>query len=146
MRLVPLLLVLATGCYAQVAVNGIGPDGDIVDPKAAAAAAVDADPDGDGLDSETEEGLGLDPQNADTDGDEFNDGDEIAANADPLDAEHHPYEGGWPIGACRTEITGTGTEEGDVAYDFGLLDQFGDTVRLYDFCDRTILLIFAGFW
>ena len=57
-----------------------------------------------------------------------------------------PYEGGWPVGACRDEIEPTGNAAGQVANDFALTDQFGDTVHLHDFCDRVVWLVFAAFW
>jgi hypothetical protein len=132
MRLLP-LLALATGCYAQIGIDG------------GSGTAFDPDDDGDGLTNGEEAELGTDPAVADTDADTYNDGDEVAANADPLDADHHPYLGGWPIGACRTDVEGNGTAEGDISYDFALKDQFDEFVRLYDFCDRTVLLVFAGF-
>ncbi|MBA2319971.1 MAG: hypothetical protein H0V89_02345 [Deltaproteobacteria bacterium] len=130
MRMVPFLLV--TGCFAQVELGG--------------GTASDPDTDGDGLTDAQEAELGLDPASNDSDGDTFPDGDEVAANADPLDPDHHPYAGGWPIAACRTDIVETGNQVGDVAANFKLTDAFGDTVHLYDFCDRTVLLIYAAFW
>ena len=57
-----------------------------------------------------------------------------------------PYEGGWPVGACRDDIEPTGNAAGQVANDFALTDQFSDTVHLHDFCDRVVWLVFAAFW
>lgn len=57
-----------------------------------------------------------------------------------------PYEGGWPVGACRDDISPSGNAVGQVANDFALPDQFGDTVHLHDFCDRVVWLVFAAFW
>jgi hypothetical protein len=131
MRLVPFLF-LAVGCYADVQLGG--------------GTAGDPDDDNDGLPLSQEEELGTDPAVADTDGDGHDDGVEFTLNADPLDPEHHPYAGGWPIGACRTEIVETGIDEGEVPANAKLLDQYGDTVHLYDFCDRTVYLLFAAFW
>lgn len=133
--LIPLLaLGLLPGCFASVGIDATG--GGTADP----------DSDLDGLPDSQEAELGSDPANADSDGDTYSDGDELAANSDLLDSEHHPYTGGWPIGACRTDIVATGKEEGDVDDNFKLLDQHGDTVQLYDFCDRTVYLLFAAFW
>jgi hypothetical protein len=42
------------------------------------------DSDQDGLDDQLEDGIGTDKNNPDTDGDGFNDGDEITSNHDPL--------------------------------------------------------------
>ena len=93
-----------------------------------------------------EAALGTDPEAADTDGDGYDDGEEVAGNTDPLSALDHPYAGGWPIGACRHDIVSTGNEVGDIVEDFELLDQYGETVRLHDFCDRQVLLVSAAFW
>ncbi len=57
-----------------------------------------------------------------------------------------PYEGGWTVGACRDDIEAEGNAVGQVANDFALPDQFGDTVHLHDFCDRVVWLVFAAFW
>lgn len=129
--LFPLLLAIAPGCYATVELGG---------------GSSDPDSDGDGLTDAREAELGSDPKLADTDGDTYNDGDEVTANADPLDPDHHPYIGGWPIGACRTEVAATGKAEGDIDDNFALLDQFGESVHLYDFCDKTVYLLYAAFW
>ena len=56
------------------------------------------------------------------------------------------YAGGWYKAACADEVEGTGTAAGDVALDFSQPDQFGESLRLYDFCDRTVLLVGAAFW
>lgn len=55
-------------------------------------------------------------------------------------------EGGWTIGACADSVRATGNRVGQVASDFALTDQFGETVHLYDFCDRAVWLVFAAFW
>ncbi len=133
--LIPLLILGSLpGCIASVGIDGGGGTGG------------DIDSDGDGLLDAQEAELGSDPAAVDSDGDTYSDGDEFAANADLLDPDHHPYQGGWSIGACRSDIVATGKEEGDVDDNFALLDQFGDTVQLYDFCDRTVYLLFAAFW
>lgn len=128
-----------------------------------------SDSDGDGLDDEGEAGIGTDPGNPDTDGDGLSDGDEyrtygtdpllddtdgdgredgdeIADQTDPLDAADHGYVGGWPRDACSSGIVSTGTTIGDIAPDFALMDQYGDTVHLYDFCAHAVLLDFTEFW
>lgn len=104
------------------------------------------DDDGDGLSNAEEEALGSDPDQADSDADGWDDGEEVGGNTDPTDASDHPYTGGWPIGACRNDLQGTGTAPGEVAPNFELVDQFGDTLRLHDFCDREVLLVSAAFW
>lgn len=104
----------------------------------------DFDSDGDGLDDDDEAIRGTDPDNADTDGDGWNDGSEDVT--DPLDPKDHPYTGGWPIGTCRDEIVPTEDSVGGTATDFSLSDQYDDSVRLYSFCDRAVLLVSTAAW
>lgn len=126
MRLLVLLpLLLSVGCIADV--------------------KLDLDGDGDGLVDSEEAEVGSDPGKADSDGDGYTDGDEYAANTSPVDADDMPYQAGWPIDACRHDIVSTGAAEGDVAGNFALPDQFGETVRLHDFCDQVVLVMGAGF-
>lgn len=58
------------------------------------------------------------------------------------------YEGGgWRKGtACRDDLSATGNAVGDVTEDITLMDQFGEDVRLYDFCDRAVLIVSGAFW
>ena len=72
------------------------------------------DTDGDGLTDAEERELGSDPAKVDTDGDGWEDGVEDGYHTDPADASDHPYTGGWPIDACRHDLTPTGMGEGDV--------------------------------
>jgi len=105
------------------------------------------DSDGDGLTDAEEEALGTDPDNPDTDGDGWTDGEEVDGNTDPNLAADHPYQGGWPIGACRDQIQPNGNNRpGDIAQQFQLLDAYGDQVRLHDFCENEVVLIGAAFW
>ena len=106
----------------------------------------DMDSDEDGLSDADEIGHGTDPDNPDSDNDGFSDGDEIAQGADPLSGDDHPYTGGYGADSCRDEIASTGHAEGDIAEDFELMDQFGETVRLHDFCGRAVLLVSGAFW
>ncbi len=87
---------------------------------------------------------GLDPA-GDEDGDGYTNAEEAEANSDPFDATDRPYFGGWRKGDCRHDIVPTGDDVGQVAHDFALTDQYGDTVRLHDFCDRVVMLEFSGF-
>ena len=57
-----------------------------------------------------------------------------------------PYTGGWDIGTCQSDITPSGTGVGQVVPDFSLTDQFGDSVRLHDFCHKAVLLTEGSFW
>jgi hypothetical protein len=148
---------LAVFGFLAVAVGGctptpLGPglDGPIVGTDSASDTGSTADPgldsDGDGLTDLEEAELGTDPSLADTDADGWDDGVEVAGNTDPNAAADHPYTGGWAIGACRDDLVATGNGVGQVTSDFALTDQFGDTVSLYDFCDREVLLVGAAFW
>jgi peroxiredoxin len=104
------------------------------------------DSDADGLSDNEEADWGADPNNPDSDNDGYLDGEEVLGNTDPMDADDHPYAGGWPIDGCRNDVQATGNEIGDVANSFKLMDQNGDTVRLHDFCERTVLLISSAEW
>ncbi len=99
-----------------------------------------ADPDEDGLSNLEEDALGTDNRNPDTDGDGFKDGKEVNSNTDPLDADDHPYQGGWEIGRCRDAIHATGDSVGDISEDFVVTDSYGDQIQLYAFCDRVVLV------
>ena len=104
------------------------------------------DRDGDGLSNVEEAYLGSNPDAADTDRDGWNDGDEVEQNTDPLNGFDHPYTGGWAIAPCRGDLQGNGNGVGNVAYNFSLMDQHGEPVRLHDFCDRSIVLASGAEW
>lgn len=108
-------------------------------------AFLDVDTDGDGLTDSEEEELGSDPDEVDTDGDGFEDGVEADWYTDPTNPQDHPYEGGWPIDACRNDLVPSGMAEGDVINDVKLLDQYGEEIRIHDFCDHVLLIEHAGF-
>ena len=82
----------------------------------------------------------------DCDGDGFSNEDELAQGTDPNDASDRPYLGGWPLDPCADTIQESGYDEGEVAPDFSRKDQFGDDVRLYDFCDHIVLMISVAYW
>ena len=105
------------------------------------------DTDSDGLTDAQEAELNTDPNNPDSDGDQHSDLEEVNANSDPLDSARFPYQGGWPIGACRDFVPGMGTAQiGDTLPTLILPDQFGDDVHISDFCDRNILFVFQAGW
>jgi len=82
----------------------------------------------------------------DTDGDGWSDAEEADQFTDPMNPMDHPYTGGWDIDGCRDAIVPTGDDVGDVAENFALPDQYGDEVKLHDFCDRTVLLVSTAAW
>ncbi len=154
MRSTVLLPLLLAGCASP----GSGTDPD-QDPNATprttpteptlpggTSTGPDADTDGDGLTDAEEAALGTDPLLPDTDGDGWEDLAEVDGNTDPLSEDDHPYTGGWAIGACRHDLSSTGHDVGEVADDFELTDQFGDSLSLHDFCDREVLMVSAAFW
>ncbi|GDX79800.1 hypothetical protein LBMAG42_16110 [Deltaproteobacteria bacterium] len=104
------------------------------------------DSDGDGLTNAEEDDLGTDPDKADSDGDGFDDPDEVEGNTDPNKASDHPYEGGWPIGACRNDVQGEGFSERDISDNFNMEDQFGEEVELHAFCENVVYMVFAAVW
>ncbi len=104
------------------------------------------DDDGDGLVATEEAELGTDPDSADTDGDGVDDGTEYGAGTDPLDDQNFPYDGGWSIQRCDPDPEATGTSVGDIVQDFSLVDQFGQQVKLYDFCEYAVLITVGAFW
>ncbi len=104
------------------------------------------DEDGDGLLSNEEEEIGTDPFDVDSDGDGHEDGDEYFGGTDPLDETDHPYMGGWDITRCNTDPQPSGDAVGQVTADFALPDQYGEDVSLYDFCQKTVLLVTGTFW
>jgi hypothetical protein len=133
MKLHPLLLLLPCGLAASAC--------------GAPYVTMPFDTDKDGLLDTEEVDYGTDPAIADTDGDAYDDGDEVAGGTNPLDANDHPYYGGWNIDfSCRSEIMATGNAEGLITDNFELLDQFGEMVRLWDFCGRAILLVGGAGW
>ena len=107
---------------------------------------VDVDADKDGLLTSQEEAVGTDPTKSDSDGDGFDDGDEVSQYTDPGNPGDAPYTGGYRIDSCRNDIEGTGYTAGDVVKNFELSDQFEETVRSRDFCDQVILLDFSAGW
>ena len=140
------LLAVGTACKDRKATGVFELDPDRSGPVLPGGAVAAVDSDGDGLTDDEEAAMGLDPLQADTDGDGYDDNSEIEAFTDPADATDHPYQGGYPIAACRHDLRPTGDAPGEVTANFALTDQHGDTVRLHDFCDREVLLVTSAMW
>ena len=135
--------LVCTSLIMGFMVSGCGPTQLDVDMEGEGVSFVDSD--GDGLSDAEERELGSDPALMDSDGDGWDDGVEHGYYTDPADANDHPYTGGWPIDSCRNDLVATGMNEGDVINDVKLLDQFGEEIRLHDFCNHTVLIEHAGF-
>lgn len=103
------------------------------------------DSDRDGLLDDEEAAFGTDPAHPDSDTDGWLDGDEIASYTNPLDPDDHPYTGGWPIGACRDSLDGTGWNVGFTVQNTANEDQNGDLVKLHDFCEVPYLLTYYAY-
>ncbi len=111
------------------------------------------DSDGDGISDADEGGDDVDTDgdgtpdylDTDSDGDDWTDYAEVNSYTDPTDPDDHPYEGGWPIGACRHDLEPTGYAPGDIIENVRLMDQFGEEVKMHDFCDSVVLIEHAGF-
>jgi hypothetical protein len=56
------------------------------------------------------------------------------------------YAGGYPTNRCATTPSPTGTNVGDISPDWELTDQYGESVRLSDFCGSLVLLEASAFW
>jgi len=106
----------------------------------------DIDSDADGLSDADEWRSGTDPDNPDSDGDGHSDGSEFDVGTDPLNADDHVYMGGWDIDSCRDDVVATGNEVGQATDQFKLSDQFGELVKLHDFCAKAVLLVSGAFW
>ena len=138
-RVLSACLLLLVGCEAaELEVPGL--DGASLDD------ASGADSDGDGIPDSEEAELGTDPMSDDTDLDGWTDSEELARNTDPTNGSDKPYQGGWPIGDCRDDLTGTSVAAGEVAPDFALTDMYGDEVRLHDFCHMAVMVVTGAEW
>lgn len=111
-----------------------------------------ADTDGDGLIDGAEVAAGTDVLVADTDGDGYGDRDELHEGKDPLDPESVIYRGGWPYYFAKDQLTGGNTvgsaAPGKRIGRFRFVDQFGDTVDLFDFynADKPVVIDISALW
>ena len=104
------------------------------------------DSDNDGLSDAEELEMGLDPEKSDSDGDGYSDGVEDNSFTDPTDPNDHPYYGGWPIDSCRFDINPTGAwAEGEIVDNKTVMDQYGEDIKIHDFCNHVVLIEHAGF-
>lgn len=164
-----LLLALLAACDADG--DGLGPaeeealgtdpaladtDGDGLPDGDEAAQGTDplaVDTDGDGLSDGDEAALGADPLAVDTDGDGYLDGWEAQAGTDPTDPASVIYRGGWPYNpdkdaAGAPSVAEASDSDGNPLARFTALDQYGDTVDLYDFANQGqhLILDLSAMW
>jgi len=137
-----LLFLLASGCTTPTTEDDTDePDIDLT-----------ADDDGDGLTNVEEAELGTNPLVADTDNDGYSDGQEVQAGTDPGDSEDVIYTGGWPYNMNKDALVDPGwdtvAEVGAMVPDFRAVDQYGDTVHLYDFAglDKPVVIDMGTIW
>jgi peroxiredoxin len=65
----------------------------------------------------------------------------------PVDTETDEITSGdWGQDPCFDEVASDGHLVGQNTTNFELTDQYGDTVRLHDYCERTVLLVSSAVW
>jgi len=80
------------------------------------------------------------------DGNDTGDGESDDTGEDTDTGKESHYLGGWPVDACNDSISATGNEVGDIVQDWTRMDQYGDDLRLHDFCGHAVLLVGSAFW
>jgi len=117
------------------------------------------DPDGDMLSSDFEATIGTDPDNADSDGDGFEDGEEYVNYFSPTKDDDSPYTNpDYPRGplpdsdawaAIRDEASedmGRGWDRDEFTKSFAAVDQYGDTLLLKRFYGDVLLIDISAEW
>lgn len=73
----------------------------------------------------------------------------LSGRTPPPDPGPRTYAGGWVADEdCPTRLADQdewGNDPGDTPPDFELLDQHGESVRLYDFCHHVVRLVWAEY-
>jgi len=158
MRLVPLLSLALVACITAPTDGAeTDEDEDVLDPA--------GDEDGDGLSNGDEEELGLDPYEADSDEDGFDDNEELDAGTNPDFEWSHPFEDGeYLVGNCPVkpnesasgptgEASYGGTTwaayvEGDILANIavGGIDSYEQEVTAYAFCGDYTLITVSAEW
>ena len=101
----------------------------------------------------------------DPDGDGYTNDEEVDAGTNPNYEYSHPYIGDYRVGYCRTKPNPTGPtkeqtyvgddgfrfdylsyQQGDIAENFTLRDQYGEQVDLYSFCGKHIMIVVGAGW
>jgi peroxiredoxin len=144
-----LSLLLAVGCSPgrRGGGGGGGDDDDSANPSDDDDDdAAPGDPDGDGLDTSFEEQIGTDPNDEDSDGDGFEDGDEYLDFFLPWDASDQPYIGGYPRGPLPDEIDGDGWHDDQVTLNWTAEDRWGQELQLHRFYGNVVVVEVAAEW
>ena len=68
------------------------------------------------------------------------------ASEPSVEASLPSYSGGYNVNPCSNNVSPSGYGVGQTAGDFALVDQYGETLRLSDFCGNTVVLVAAAFW
>lgn len=101
---------------------------------------------------------GMEGMDTDADTDAETDADAGDGDGDPADTGEpecdgtSPYMGGWDIGCCQDEIAPQngwapgGVNVGTIMPDWTLIDQFGEGIRLYDFCHDAVWFEYVALW
>jgi thiol-disulfide isomerase/thioredoxin len=114
-------------------------------PACAPETQLDVDSDGDGLTDAEEATLGTNPSDIDSDADGYTDGDEITEGSDPTDPDSGIYTGGWPFNADKDALADPGWDSiagnGSQVPRYLAVDQYGDTVDLYDFASQGVPVV-----
>ncbi|WP_146155208.1 TlpA family protein disulfide reductase [Enhygromyxa salina] len=112
----------------------------------------DGDPStGDG-DDESTTGEGDGEGEGDGDGDpSTGEGDGDPSTGDGDCTGESPYMGGWDIGCCQDEVVPGAWQPGQITPgtvipDWTFTDQFGEAVRIYDFCHEAIYFEYVALW
>jgi hypothetical protein len=108
----------------------------------------DGDEDADRLFHQDELTIGTDPLNPDSDHDGYVDGDEVFEGTSPLSADERIYQGGWPYNADKDgiDVVSSGAARvGDTFLRFGLQDQYGDVVDLFDLVEDDTYVVVSAF-
>ena len=104
------------------------------------------DPDGDGLTNDQEAQEGTDPNNPDTDGDGWDDGDEVHTYAsDPNNEWSYPFSCHYPPGP-GPQWQGQGWNTGQVMQDAVLLDKCGDQIHMHGFSGWGMAIFIGAEW
>ena len=109
---------------------------------------------GDNSGEETQENQDNNPNDSTSESDSNGNNSDNPDNSDNTNGEQEPssepelptYSGGYNVNLCSPEAQVTGYAVGQVAGDFELIDQYGENLRLSDFCGNTVLLVAAAFW